>query len=1326
MAMKNYALQSVPIDDLRRCQETHPQPHSYVDQDWPLEKLGDRVFEHLIQILVQRDIAAGKYGQHADRAELMQGRQDRGRDIVLWRGANPVGFIQCKHSEKPGTRLARPMVARELLKLLLHSIIDNSIISATGPITWCIATNAELNDKARIFISDAGSWLRKHPDELRRWATEVIDQNASIGEHTDYTEAHPHLLQLLSRLTTSHLLGVSVSSKITTYQSEVAPIFFHVRTVVDAHLAKELAAVVIQHSNQRHVLSRSEQSWTSPLRGWLESLGYTLEPWAVEDSSGFAWIVIMRERRRTLRAMIRGINGEIELADLRDARDRAKAQSVDELWLISPRRVSQAVHDAVESENEFAGTVDEFIELDANFERYYEWLDAELAKKGIDKHWVPLGCHKRELDRVTGDTLGTSVYSAKDGGIEHYIDKWIHDPEKYHISILAEFGMGKTWFCLRLAHRMAAEYRHAKNKGLPRPRVPLYIPLREYAKSITMESLFSDFFFRKHELLRGYKSFEQLNQMGRLLLIFDGFDEMAQQIDRQKMINNFWELAKSVAVGAKVILTCRTEHFPHQKEGRDLLSAKLRSSTDGIVREAPSFEIIHIDRFQPDQIQQAISSRTDADTFSRIAANRQLMDLATRPLMTSLIIDALPDVEAGRPVDISRVFLYAMLHKLQQDIREERTFTSIADKLYFMCELSSEMIRSERLSINYRHFPSHVRALFGQKVAAEKDLDHWQYDMMGQTLLVRDEDGDYSPGHRSLLEFFFAYRLCALLGFLHNDFIEPLNIGVEPGAEGINYQWHDFFRTNQAHGRTRIRQFSAMWSEVCEILKFVQVTPTIWMLLESMFDDVKSVCDGLTSHIPDAGPQLNAESRLGANIATMILALDGSYFSHSQTLQKKALYRWSLKHDGGHFPGAERRQILRRAPNLAYVDLTNADLSDVDFSDAVLTGAKFDGAKLDNVNFGVCQYDGADVCSQQNLLATSSYRGINIWDLERCVLKARVALDGCWNCCFSLLGDKLIVSGWGCYRVLDAATGKLESTVDISDVDIDRSGEEGGNLWTGKFVFINGNCLAFGCNNGSIYLFDAETNIETARLDGHSGCVTGVTYSAEYKILATTSHYDVILWSMDGGPKRVFHLSHKAVGNDADDNDADDSDADDNDAGGNSNAILASPALSPDGRLFAYSYQGNAVGILDLGSVNFFGAKVVAAIKIDPRDSRFGVSCMRFSPDGTQLFVGGWSGDILAFSVSNQTLTQTWRSPHGDRGRMRKFLFHNNRLMAITGNGHVVVVDLDGANLQRRFWNFASVSGASFAGSTGLDSNLAARLVEHDVIGLDHVLLATL
>ena len=50
-----------------------------------------------------------------------------------------------------------------------------------------------------------------------------------------------------------------------------------------------------------------------------------------------------------------------------------------------------------------------------------------------------------------------------------------------------------------------------------------------------------------------------MNRRGKLLLILDGFDEMARQVDYQTVVDNFWELAKLVEDGSKVILTSRTE-----------------------------------------------------------------------------------------------------------------------------------------------------------------------------------------------------------------------------------------------------------------------------------------------------------------------------------------------------------------------------------------------------------------------------------------------------------------------------------------------------------------------------------------------------------------------------------------------------------------------------------------------------------------------------------------------------------------------------------------------------------------------------------------------
>jgi hypothetical protein len=47
--------------------------------------------------------------------------------------------------------------------------------------------------------------------------------------------------------------------------------------------------------------------------------------------------------------------------------------------------------------------------------------------------------------------------------------------------------------------------------------------------------------------------------------------------------------------------------------------------------------------------------------------NPQLLDLARRPVMSELILEALPDIAAGKVVDMSRVYLYAVRRKMERD-----------------------------------------------------------------------------------------------------------------------------------------------------------------------------------------------------------------------------------------------------------------------------------------------------------------------------------------------------------------------------------------------------------------------------------------------------------------------------------------------------------------------------------------------------------------------------------------------------------------------------------------------------------------------------------
>jgi predicted NACHT family NTPase len=189
-----------------------------------------------------------------------------------------------------------------------------------------------------------------------------------------------------------------------------------------------------------------------------------------------------------------------------------------------------------------------------------------------------------------------------------------------------------------------------------------------------------------------------------------------------------------------------------------------------------------------------LGRRTNELTVEKVMGNGQVLDLLRRAVMAEFVLAALPEIEAGAEIDLARVYLYAVRRQMEENITTGRTFTSLADKLYFLCELSWEMLSTDRMSLNYREFPDLLKKFFGAEVESQKDLDHWHYDMMGQTMLVRNDDGDYSPAHRSLLEFFVAYKFAAELGLLAPDFLEMAQAksGINEILESQLHTWSSY------------------------------------------------------------------------------------------------------------------------------------------------------------------------------------------------------------------------------------------------------------------------------------------------------------------------------------------------------------------------------------------------------------------------------------------------------------------------------------------------------------------------------------------------------
>jgi hypothetical protein len=514
---------------------------------------------------------------------------------------------------------------------------------------------------------------------------------------------------------------------------------------------------------------------------WYESIGCTVveAPHPVDGSMMDLMIEIEPRpaimKGPTQRLAVRCISGRAERPHILAFLNSPSASRCDGMILISDRHISPgAIKEAKKHTNLEVLLIDELIFGNLSIDTYLDHLEAKIQELAVDEFYLSLGCWKEHPDSNEVERYPADPTPGVLSGIDEFVDIWLEDPEKEHLSVLGDFGMGKTWFVYHTAWKCLKEFRERRRAGRTCPRVPLVVPLRDYSTTGTAEGLISEFFFFNGQKIgiANYKMFEQLNRMGRLLLLFDGFDEMATRVDRQKMINHFWELAKLLKPGGKAILTCRTTHFPDARAGRELLGAELQSSVAKLTGEAPQFEIIHLEKFTESQIRTVLSKKSTPDMAQRILDNPDLKEMAARPLLTELILEAWPEVEEGRSVDLPRIYYYAVRRKMRRDIDENRTFTSMLDKLYFLCELSWEMLSTDNLSIHYREFPERIRRLFGEKVLRQPDLDHWQFDMMRQTLLVNDSRGYYSPAHRSLAEFFAAYKYVAELGLLADDLVD--------------------------------------------------------------------------------------------------------------------------------------------------------------------------------------------------------------------------------------------------------------------------------------------------------------------------------------------------------------------------------------------------------------------------------------------------------------------------------------------------------------------------------------------------------------------------
>lgn len=527
---------------------------------------------------------------------------------------------------------------------------------------------------------------------------------------------------------------------------------FSNRDVPFAAIAKELRTLITQTTPPKPTPPPTTDPAADDTAALLEAMGLRiLDRQPTADAHHFLGEYKAGPQiRRTLTCFLNRPARPIDLERLRQT-TRAAERPTDAILLTAPPMPAELAKAAQEMGIQAYGRED-FINNLADFQPYLAKLQADYAATDIEKLFVPL----KTREEIDGLPQGEPV------SLDALIDSWLDVPERNHLSLLGDFGTGKTWFTRRLAARLASRQ--------PNARIPILIALRDYSRAYDIEQVLTDAFSNRFQinLGAGFKTISRLNQEGRLLLIFDGFDEMERRAsDYRTALDNFWEIAKLITPRSKILLTCRTAFFRHRTDEDEVLKSErgdvkvLKGEEVINLSDRRKFEVLHLSEFDNDQIQEALRRLAPdnwQNLFEKIRSLPNIEDLAHRPVLLGMIAQTLPALSKDEDFNLATLYQRytddLLRHRAESIPPEERQ--------YFVQELAWEMQTTGRLSVRWSEFPDRVTAHFGLKDDPKKAA-FFEQDIRTQSYLVRDDEGNYRFAHRSIQEYFVARKIAQIL-----------------------------------------------------------------------------------------------------------------------------------------------------------------------------------------------------------------------------------------------------------------------------------------------------------------------------------------------------------------------------------------------------------------------------------------------------------------------------------------------------------------------------------------------------------------------------------
>lgn len=453
-------------------------------------------------------------------------------------------------------------------------------------------------------------------------------------------------------------------------------------------------------------------------------------------------------------------------------------------YLVTTRGFAAPARENAERNRIECYTYDELLSQLIDFKPYLKRRVEEFESSKLINTYVDLSFRKLAPIHNPHNRLdAASQYFVSDWELVRkkiipFMKRWLSFPEPYHLSVLGDFGAGKTSFCTYFGYVCAKLHLDNPTRH---PRIPLLIRLGNFARleKGSVQAMVTDFLVNDCGLHTNYATFQKFLSSGKLLLLLDGFDEMAMQVDERVRLRNFEVLAELAQPGNKVILTGRTGYFPSLSEIRKVMRQvpEIASPYDKVKDEVVTdgginvrYELLRLEPFSKSQIDTFLKKHAEQlqrdgvtnwqEMSDAIRGTYNLKDLASRPVLLEIIIQTIPRLK-GEIHDLNLYRLYDIYTKLwlkrDWDKGDMRRLITTEERELFMQELSLDMYRSGEQSIHFTNLPTRIQKFF--KIKEKSTLDYFDHDVRTCTFLNRTDDGHYKFVHKSFMEYFVAMTI---------------------------------------------------------------------------------------------------------------------------------------------------------------------------------------------------------------------------------------------------------------------------------------------------------------------------------------------------------------------------------------------------------------------------------------------------------------------------------------------------------------------------------------------------------------------------------------